>query len=215
MIRWISLLNSYVYCLDDWKSLNSTVNPGLFYLKHEYTAASGFFIGPNGLGLSVHHFIDDAKRELKKCKLVYRDEEYEFSVVSYDKEADLLIVKAKKLENNAFLRLSKLPPRIGERVCLYGVYANNVKVFEPGYILNTEFTKLESTRIPCYLSSCKGGFGYSGGPVLNQEGLVVSMHFSISTLWGDIFDSASMPSTKIISVLNKVAKETENGWVLK
>lgn len=123
------------------------------------------------------------------------------------------MLQAKKLQNNKFLHINLHKPRLGQQVFIFGYLANEVKLQEYGYILNTEFDRLIDLNIPTYHSSCRGGFGYSGGPLVDENGEVIGVHKSCTDVFKDIFDSAAIPSSVLRDLLSKLATEAENGWI--
>ena len=190
-----------------------TVNPCLFLLfcSRTNTYCGGFFINSKGYGISAYHFYEQVNNTIEDCKLIYNNKEYKLELVAKNKETHVIVVKGKGLENTNFLKFFEQSTRLGSEVVLFSVNPFHAIIFEPGYLLDVNFELSSGIQFECLRSSCRGGPGYSGGPLLNREGMVLGMQKSYSSLF-DVFDSIAIPSSEIIKFLKTISKLKQNGW---
>jgi hypothetical protein len=213
LARIIIPIAAHVNCFDDWKSVCAKANPCVFrlYCKKTQFYCGGFFINSFGYGISVYHFYKTIEKNLKDSVVVYNNQEYPFEIVYKSESFHLIILRIPNLKTPNFLRFSKDVPNLGTEVALFSVNPAEVPMFEPGYVLDLSYTKVQNVSFPCIRSSCRGGPGFSGGPLLSRQGSVLGIHKSYSTLFS-VFDSISLPSAEIRQYLCKIGEETENGW---
>lgn len=202
---------------DDFRGMCSAVYPSLFYIEKGSLITSGFFVSQTGVGVTVHHFWNQARGRMEDAKLHHNGKSYDFDVVHKSESKDVVVISV-KAEANAgfrFLRLSQEKLQVGDVVVAFGTNAMLMRCFAPGYVLDPAYNLMKTVSFPCIRSSCRAEPGYSGGPVVLSSGQVASMHKAETRLFGGIKDSASIPSREIITVLEEVAVETSQGWVLK
>lgn len=213
--RYLYSIFSKVLCQDDYKSLCESVQPSVFMLKSTEHASycGGFFINNKGVGLSAYHFYTDIGKNMKKCTLLYNGKEYEVDLLYANEENHAIVIRAKGLYNNLFLKIVDAILDLGEEVVLFSVNPFGVCIFEPGFLLDLKYSNVSQINFGCFRSSCRGGPGFSGGPLVNRKGEVVAMHKSYSGLFS-VFDSVSIPAANILSFLRVKGKFTENGWEL-
>ncbi|OMJ92689.1 hypothetical protein SteCoe_4571 [Stentor coeruleus] len=212
-LRFLLPLIGKAECLEDWKDVCKICNPSVFLLKCERTKTicGGFFINPNGYGVSAFHFYVDIGKKTNDCFMNYNGKKYSFDIVAKSEEDHIIIVKGKGVKPEGFLKFAKETPVIGVEAAIFSTNPFGNPIFEPGYVLDLSYTKVQDVKFPCIRSSCRGGPGYSGGALVNRQGLVLGMQKSFSNLF-TVFDSIAIPSANIVKFLKKKAKETENGW---
>lgn len=211
--RYLYALFSKVLCQDDYKSICESSQPSIFMLKSEEFSiyCGGFFINNKGIGLSAYHFFTDVKKNMKKCVLSYKGKEYNVELLCANEANHVIVIKAKGLGNTPFLKLVEKDLLLGEEVVLFSVNPFGVPIFEPGFVLDKSYVNLKEVNFECIRSSCRGGPGYSGGPVVGRDGGVIGIHKSFSGLFS-VFDSISIPAGNILRFLRSKGKFTENGW---
>lgn len=212
-LRFLLPVSNKVLCQDDWKSICHKANPSIFKLScaRTHTSCGGFFISTSGVGISAYHFYEEVNKKTSDCKLIYNNTEYDFEVLAISKETHTILIKGKSLPATPFLEFSENPPNLGTEVILFSMISSTVPIFEPGYVLDLKYTRVAGVDFQCYRSSCRGGPGYSGGPLINRSGKVLGMHKSHSTLFS-VFDSVTIPSSEILNWLKKIGKNTSTGW---
>ena len=211
--RLIIPLISKAECQEDWKNVCDIVSPCVFQLFCATSKAycGGFFINSSGLGISAYHFYSDADFTLKNTILTHNGMVYFVDLIKEDSSKHLIIVKARNLIDTPFLKFNKYRPQKGTEVALFSMNPAKAIIFESGYVLDSNFSPVSNVEFSCIRSSCRGGPGYSGGPVVNRSGQVLGQHKSYSDLF-NVFDSLSIPSEEIYSYLSSMYKETEKGW---
>ena len=203
-------------CEEDRKNLCQIVIPGVFLLKSESSPVhcGGFFINNRGFGISAYHFYTDLNKNFKDCVLVYNGKTHRVKLVEANEENHIIIICSDTLNSTPFLNITDKRVQLGSEVALFSSNAFGVSIFEPGYFLDSEYSPVSQVKFPCLRSSCRGGPGYSGGPVVNEAGEVIGMHKSFSGLF-EVYDSISIPSQKILEYLQKRGKYTQDGWIFR
>jgi S1-C subfamily serine protease len=204
-----------VLCEEDKKSVCKIVMPSIFLLKSQSssTYCGGFFINNQGYGISAYHFYSDLGNKLDDCVLVYNGAAYEVDLIDKSEENHLIVVKADSLDSTPFLNFSTKEVKLGSEVTLFSVNPFGVTIFEPGYFLDYNYTMVSQVKFPCFRASCRGGPGYSGGPLVNGSGEVIGMHKSYSGMF-EIFDTISIPSKYILKYLDENGVYTQDGWII-
>ena len=212
-LRFLIPLISKVNCQEDWKKTCILVNPSIFKIICPRTNAycGGFFINSHGIGISAYHFYEEIGKKTNECKLIYNNKEYNFDVIAISQETHIIVIKSPDLKNTPYLKFTEKIPRLGSEAAVFSMNPSAVQIFEPGYILDLEYEKVHEVNFKCIHSSCRGGPGYSGGPIVNREGLVLGMQKSSSNLFS-IYDSIAIPSQHITNYLKKIARKDGSEW---
>ncbi len=130
---------------------------------------SGFFISPDGIGISNYHVFRGTSKGLEIVRLESGRKLKIAKVLATSEEDDYIIFKVNSTEKVKFLTISEYTPEIGENVFAIG----NPEALEQtlstgivsGYRINNKLiqTTTEITH------------GSSGGPLMNMQGEVVGI----------------------------------------
>ena len=213
LIRYLIPAANIVYCQDDWRNVCSIVNPCIFRLEDskKKIGCTGFFINSSGYGISTYHFYSQLENNASNCKLYYKGKEYSLEIVSVSEEVHSFIIKAKGIGRTSYLKFAEDSPKLGSQVSSFCINPSFAEIFEPGYILDLTLKGVTQVDFECIRCSCKSVAGYSGGPVINREGLVVGTVKSYSNLY-DFKDTIVIPTPQVTAWLSSIAKYTQDGW---
>jgi S1-C subfamily serine protease len=137
---------------------------------------TAFFISPDGLALTAHHVVRDARRF---SVLTSQKTRLNASVVGYDEVRDLALIKVEVKEPVQALEIATSAPKVGEPLLAIGNSCDAFLRPRPGRV-----TALERDISPAYptgliASNMPLAPGDSGGPVLDASGRVVGVSDAI------------------------------------
>ena len=134
------------------------------------TIGSGFFISEDGELVTNYHVIKNA---YSLTVLTFNNERYNVSsILGYDKENDLAILKVEKTDTE-YLQISVDTPKTGDRVYALGNPLNVENIFSTGIISNDGIIV---NGIDCIAFTAPISPGNSGGPLLNENGEVIGIN---------------------------------------
>ncbi len=130
---------------------------------------SGFFISPEGIGISNYHVFKGTSKGLEIIKLESGEELKITKVLATSEEDDYIIFKVNSTEKVKFLTVSEYTPEIGENVFAIGNPEGLEQTLSTGIISGyRKNNKLIQTTTEIT-------HGSSGGPLMNMQGEVVGI----------------------------------------
>lgn len=165
-----------------------------------FKLGSGFFISQDGLIVTNYHVIQDSCR--LTASLNDGSEEEVVSVLGYDADIDLAILKIAKSDCKPLPIATELP-QVGDTIYAIGSTLGLTRSFTKGVVsyVDRELEGFEANSYIQYMSLTNSG--NSGGPVLNAEGEVIGVHQLGDTRYSEL--GFAIP----ISQLDKLARDKD------
>lgn len=130
---------------------------------------SGFFISPDGIGVSNYHVFEGTSKGLETIKLSNGNKSRISEVLHVDKENDYIIFKVNNTQRVQFLEISKSTPNVGDDVFAIG----NPKGLE--HTLSTGIISALRDNEKILQTTTEITHGSSGGALMNMKGEVVGI----------------------------------------
>ncbi len=193
----------------------ATVEIKTYRLNDVYMGiGSGFFISEDGVLLTNYHVIEESRI----CKVQTSDGKiYEVSaVLGYDIEKDIALLQVNtKGEKVAFLEIAEELPRSGDAVYAIGSSLGLTGTFSSGIVsyVNREIDGVKFIQTTTPISE-----GNSGGPLVNEYGLVVGINSASYTegqnlnLAVEISQYKSLPKMTNMTSEDLFQKEAKIRW---
>ena len=135
--------------------------------KNEYQG-SGFFIDNQGLGVSNYHVFKNTIKGQEIIRKVDSDHVYKIiEIIAIDDVHDIILFRV-NCNNNNYLKIAHDKPEVGEKVYAIGSPRGLENTFSSGEISQWRSNSIIQTNVQI-------DHGSSGGPLINQYGLVVGI----------------------------------------
>jgi len=177
----------------EWKleTLSATeifkrINPGTVEINTyrlngvAWATGSGFFISEDGQVITNYHVIENAREiVIKTCE----EKEYKITrVIAYDKEKDIAILQADiGSDVVSCLELSEELPQTGDAVYALGSSLGLTGTFSSGIVSTVNRELSEAPGVKYIQTTAPISSGNSGGPLVNEAGLVIGINTSSYT----------------------------------
>lgn len=159
---------------------------------------SGFFISDDGTLVTNYHVIEDAYEI--KVKLHDSTEYKVTKVISYNEEKDLAILKIdSKGKKVNYLEYADETSKVGEAVYALGSSLGLTGTFSSGII---SYVDREIGGVKFIQSTAPISSGNSGGPLLNEKGLVIGINTASYTEGQNLNLSVSVTEVKKLNTSN-------------
>jgi serine protease Do len=142
---------------------------------------SGFYIG-NGQIMTAFHVVSDLNQ---RTFYSFNDVLHELTMVKYNEETDLAIMKMKIPVSLPILKIASHIPEVGDKLYTIGYHFGHpaLKVASNGYV--TALCDYEGRQRDYMFFDAPINRGASGGPVINDRGEVIGVNQMIFTKTGD------------------------------
>jgi endonuclease G len=177
---------SEVYENDDFNTYPSEINPySLQELFKKYKPAvfiintyngvenfqgSGFFISPNGIGISNYHVFKGTQKGLERIKLESGEEFKISEIIEANEEYDYIIFKVGSYASKNYFRIAPVLSEVGEDVFSIGNPKGLEHTLSRGIISGYRGENKKIIQTTTEITH-----GSSGGPLINMKGEVIGI----------------------------------------
>lgn len=159
--------------------------PSLQDQKKEPThIGSGFVISPEGLVITNAHVVNNLFDNGGKLTLIFHDDEaQEATLINYDEESDIALLKIKNTTNKVypFVKWGH-KPELGEKTIVIGSPMNQPFTVTFGYVSSIDrFVPNSASFVPFIQTDASMNPGNSGGPLFNIDGKLIGINTMIIT----------------------------------
>ena len=160
-------------------------NPGPQDQKKEPThIGSGFIISSEGLVITNAHVVNNLFDNGGKLTIIFHDDEsQEATLVNYDEESDIALLKIKNTTNKVYPYLEwGKKPELGEETIVIGSPMNQPFSVTFGYVSSLDrFVPNAASFVPFIQTDASMNPGNSGGPLFNVDGELIGINTMIIT----------------------------------
>ena len=144
---------------------------------------SGFIISPEGHVVTNAHVINNCITACKKITIVFSDEEsHEATLVNYDEESDIALLKIINTETRFDYLEWGEKPELGEDVIAIGSPMNQSFTVTTGIVSSLDrFVPKAASFVPFIQTDASINPGNSGGPLFNTKGKLIGINTMIIT----------------------------------
>ena len=165
-----SIKNSILSLKDLFKKYNSAVFLITTSNGTNVYQGSGFFISPEGVGISNYHVFEGTNKGLEEIKLISGEKFKISKVIEANKEGDYIIFKIETISELNYFNIATALPEIGEEVFAIGNPKGLEHTLSKGIVSGYRGENNEVIQTTTEITN-----GSSGGPLLNMNGEVIGI----------------------------------------
>jgi len=150
---------------------------------------SGFIISSDGLVITNAHVVNNLFDNGGKITIIFHnDESKEATLINYDEESDIALLKIKNTTNRVYPYLKwGNKPELGEETIVIGSPMNQAFSVTFGYVSSLDrFVPNAASFVPFIQTDASMNPGNSGGPLFNVDGELIGISTMIITAQGAI-----------------------------